>query len=102
MAVTNIVQENNASERLQQSKNGIELRNKVKKGDPNNSHSGSGGNDETPPPIPPHRTPVGSRPKSAMSIDRIDQPTRFVTKRTENLLGLDNNIAVLKDFMNIL
>ena len=78
MAVTNIVQENNASERLQQSKNGIELRNKVKKGDPNNSHSGSGGNDETPPPIPPHRTPVGSRPKSAMSIDRIDQPIRFV------------------------
>ena len=73
------VQENNASERLQQSKNGIELRNIVKKGDPNNSHSGSGGNEEIPPPIPPHRTPVGSRPKSAMSIDRIDQPTRFVT-----------------------
>ena len=73
LAVTNIIQENTTKER-KQSKNGIELRNVMKNGD----HSGSGGNEEVPPPIPPHRTPVGSRPKSAMSIDRIDQPTRFV------------------------
>ena len=73
LAVTNTIQENTTKER-KQSKNGIELRNIMKNGD----HCGSGGNEEVPPPIPPHRTPVGSRPKSAMSIDRIDQPIRFV------------------------
>ena len=78
---------NNHSDNLYLVQKFIEM---LKKGDPNNSHSGSGGNDETPPPIPPHRTPVGSRPKSAMSIDRIDQPTRFViifdSQDIENLL----------------
>ena len=66
---TTNIQENTTEKPMKQSKNVIADHHR-NNGEP--SISGSGVDEDVPPPIPPHRTPV-DRPKSAMSID---QPIR--------------------------